>query len=55
MDWMLDLLTHLYTPLETTTNYNAIADLHTLQITAAPAKPFLNLLCLHQLFPGNGF
>jgi hypothetical protein len=36
MDWKLDLLT----PLTTTSNYNATADLHTLQITTAPAKPF---------------
>jgi hypothetical protein len=31
---------HLYTPLGNTSNYSAIADLHTLQITTAPAKPF---------------
>jgi hypothetical protein len=29
---------HLYTPLGTTSNYSAIADLYTLQITTAPAK-----------------
>jgi hypothetical protein len=37
----LDLLTQLYTPHETTSNYIAIANLHTLQITTEPAKPFL--------------
>jgi hypothetical protein len=31
---------HLYTPLGTTSNYSAIADLHILQITTALAKPF---------------
>jgi hypothetical protein len=36
----------------TTLNYNAIADLYTIQITTAHAKPFL---CLHWPFPGNGF
>jgi hypothetical protein len=36
MDYILDLLT----PLGTTSNYSAIADLHTLQITTAPAKHF---------------
>jgi hypothetical protein len=36
----LDLLTHLYTPLGTTSMYGAIANLHTSQITTAPAKPF---------------
>jgi hypothetical protein len=40
----LDLLTHLYTPLETTSNYSAIANLFTLQITTATAKPFSSLL-----------
>jgi hypothetical protein len=33
MDWILDLVTLLYTPLETTTNYGAIADFHALEIT----------------------
>jgi hypothetical protein len=32
---------HLYAPLGTTSNYRATANLHTLQITTAPAKPFL--------------
>jgi hypothetical protein len=31
---------YLHTRLGTTSTYNAIADLHTLQITATPAKPF---------------
>jgi hypothetical protein len=30
----------LYTPLGTTSNYSATFNLHTLQITTAPAKPF---------------
>jgi hypothetical protein len=34
MDWILDLLT----PLGTTRNYSAAVNLHTLQITTAPAK-----------------
>jgi hypothetical protein len=36
----LDLLTHLYTPLGTTSNYSATANLHNSQITTAPTKPF---------------
>jgi hypothetical protein len=36
MGWILDLLTRL----GTTSNYSAIADLHTLQFTTIPAKPF---------------
>jgi hypothetical protein len=44
----------LYTPLGTTRNYSAIANLHTLQITTASARPFSSLLCLHQPFSGNG-
>jgi hypothetical protein len=32
---------HLYTQLGITINYRATADLHNLQITTAPAKPFL--------------
>jgi hypothetical protein len=31
---------HLYTALRTTSNYSIIANLHILQITTAPAKPF---------------
>jgi hypothetical protein len=45
----------IYWPLETTSNYSSIANLHTLQITTAPAMPFSSLLFLHQPFPGNGF
>jgi hypothetical protein len=37
MDWKLGLLL----PLGTTSNYSTIANLHTLQFTTAPAKPFL--------------
>jgi hypothetical protein len=38
-------INHLYTPLGTKSNYSAIANLHTLQITTAPVKPFFSLLC----------
>jgi hypothetical protein len=34
---------------------STIGNLHTLQITTAPAKPFSSLLCLQQLFPTNSF
>jgi hypothetical protein len=34
---------HLYTPLEITSNYSAIADLHNSHINIAPAKPFSSL------------
>jgi hypothetical protein len=44
---------HSYTPLSTN-NYSAIADLHSLLITTAAAKP-LPACCLQQPFPGNGF
>jgi hypothetical protein len=44
---------HLYTRLETASNYSAIANLHVLQIATATAKPFSSLLC-HQPFPDNG-
>jgi hypothetical protein len=46
---------HVYTSLGTTNNYSDIANLHTLQITTAPTKPFSSLLWLHQLFSGNSF
>jgi hypothetical protein len=46
---------HLYAQLGTTSHYSATADLHNSQITMAPAKPFLSLLCIRQPFPGNGF
>jgi hypothetical protein len=34
------IIDHLYTPLGTTSNYSAIANLHNLQITTAPLKLF---------------
>jgi hypothetical protein len=40
MTWFIG---HLYTPLETASNYTGIADLHTLQIITAPATPFSSL------------
>jgi hypothetical protein len=45
----------VYTPLGTTSNYSATANLQNSQITTAPAKPFPSLLCLQQPFPSNGF
>jgi hypothetical protein len=44
---------HLYTRLGSTSHYSAIANLHTLQITTAPAKAFSSLLCLHAVKPGR--
>jgi hypothetical protein len=38
INWILDVLTDLYTRLGTTSNYGAIANLHTLQITDAYTK-----------------
>jgi hypothetical protein len=46
MDWILDLLTHLYTPLRTTSNYCAIANVHTSPITTAPTKLFFSACCV---------
>jgi hypothetical protein len=46
---------HFYTPLGTTSNYSAIADLRNSQITTAPAKLFSSMLCFHQLLPRTGF
>jgi hypothetical protein len=40
MDWILDLLTTCTHYSRTTSNYSAIANLHSLKITTAPAKPF---------------
>jgi hypothetical protein len=44
---------HLYTWLETTSNYSATANLHNSQITTAPDKPF-PACYLHQPLPGKG-
>jgi hypothetical protein len=49
---MNEFIDHLYTLLGTTGNYSA--NLHTLQITTAPSKPFSSMLCLQQLLPANG-
>jgi hypothetical protein len=46
---------HFYTRLEPTSTHSAVANIHTLQITAAPSKPFSSLLGLHRPFLGNGF
>jgi hypothetical protein len=51
----MDLLTTSTHHSETQVIYGAIINLHTLQITTAPAKPFSSLFYLHQPFPGNGF
>jgi hypothetical protein len=55
MKWWIRFIDHLYTPLGTTSNYSAVADLHTLYISAAAAKSYPNLLCLQRPFPINGF
>jgi hypothetical protein len=52
---MNGFIDHLYTPLGTTCNYRAIANLHTLQNTTVPSKPSSSLLCLRQPFSSNGF
>jgi hypothetical protein len=44
-DWWIGFIDYLYTPLRTTSNYNAIANLHTSQITTAPAKSFSIPVC----------
>jgi hypothetical protein len=51
----IGFIDHFCTPIGTTSNYKAIADFHTLQITTAPAKPFSSLLCRQQPFPGKDF
>jgi hypothetical protein len=38
IDWIFDILTHLYIPLRITSNYGIIANLHTLQLTTVSAK-----------------
>jgi hypothetical protein len=38
MDWMNGFTDHLYTPLRTTSNYSATANLYNSHITTAPAK-----------------
>jgi hypothetical protein len=53
MDWIIGFIDHLYTPLVTIGNYSAIANLHTLKFTTAPAKHF-PACCLNLPFPGNG-
>jgi hypothetical protein len=35
LDWMIGFIDTLYTVIGTTSNYSAIADLHTLQFTVA--------------------
>jgi hypothetical protein len=37
---VIGFIDHLYTRLLITSNYSAIADLHSSNITTAPAKPF---------------
>jgi hypothetical protein len=59
MDWILVLLTPLYTLLGTTSNYSSLSlslsDFHNTQITTAPTNPFSTLPCLKQPFPSNDF
>jgi hypothetical protein len=52
--WWIGFIDHLYTPLGTTSNYSAVANLNTLYITTTPAKHFPSLLRLQQSFPSNG-
>jgi hypothetical protein len=40
LDWMIGFIETLYTPLGSTGNYRAIADLHTLQFTVTHALRF---------------
>jgi hypothetical protein len=40
LDWMVGFIDTSYTPLGTTGNYSAIADLHTLQFTVTHALGF---------------
>jgi hypothetical protein len=48
-------IVHLYTSLGTTSSFSSIANLHTLQITTAPAKPSPSFLCPQQPFPSDRF
>jgi hypothetical protein len=50
-DWTIGFIDTVYTPLEITGNYSAIADLHTLQFTVTHTR----VLSLHWSYPGNGF
>jgi hypothetical protein len=50
----IEFIDHFNTRFVTTSNYNAIADLHTSQITRTQAKSFITL-CLRESFPCNGF
>jgi hypothetical protein len=51
MDWMTVFIDTIYAPLAATGDCIAIADLLTLQFTAANTS----VLSLHCPFPGNGF
>jgi hypothetical protein len=51
LDWMIGFIDTLYTVLGTTSNYSAIAGLHTLQFTVTRTR----VLSLHWSYPGNGF
>jgi hypothetical protein len=52
---MNGFIDHLYTPLGTSSNYDAIADLNNSKITTPPVKAFSILLRLHLPFCRNGF
>jgi hypothetical protein len=40
IDWLIQFIGHLYTPLGTTNNYNTISNLHTLQFTVSHTLGF---------------
>jgi hypothetical protein len=44
LDWRIGFIEHLYTPLGTTRNYRATANLHNSQITTVADKPFASLM-----------